>query len=280
MQRERIADDIYVFISDQYVQVTATVVVTDEGAVLFDTLLYPEESRAIKRFVENRLGTRVKYVINSHFHADHTAGTCVFEGAQVIAHARCRELLERRGRKSLEYAKMNSPELREVEIVLPHLVFSDGVYQFRCGDKTFQLWSTPGHSLDSIVCLIKEDRILLGADTMMPLPYFVDGGFDDFLSSLEGLRNGNYENVVQGHGDIILRGEVEDKLRADIHYLDTLRRAVDRALAGAAPEKALEAIDIESCGKSRILLHGAAVQLHRQNVLALANERRGLLPDH
>ena len=98
MQRERVADDIYVFTSDLYAQVTAGVVVTSEGAVVIDTLAYPEETLLMKRFIESRLGTTVRYVINTHFHADHSTGTCFFKGARVISHALCRELLDTRGR--------------------------------------------------------------------------------------------------------------------------------------------------------------------------------------
>ena len=56
MQRERVTEDIYVFTSDLYAQVTAGVVLTTAGAVVIDTLVYPEETLAIKRFVEERLG--------------------------------------------------------------------------------------------------------------------------------------------------------------------------------------------------------------------------------
>jgi cyclase len=277
MQRERVADDIYVFTSDLYAQVTAGLVVTSEGAIIIDTLAYPEETRLIKRFVETRLGTSVRYVINTHFHADHTMGTCFFPGAKVVAHARCRELLDTRGRAGLERAKSASPELRGVELVLPHIVFDDGPLQLHLGNKTLQLWATPGHSPDSIVCLVKEDRILFAADTLMPIPYFVDGGYDDFLSSLETLRDGNFENIVQGHGEVILRGEIEEKIESDIEYLKKLRGAVDKALSGANPDKALDSIDIEKCGKSRILLNGTVEQLHRSNVLSLAAQRREIL---
>ena len=57
MQRERVADDIYVFTSERYAQVTASVLLTSDGAVLIDTLAFPDESRAIKAFVEGRLKT-------------------------------------------------------------------------------------------------------------------------------------------------------------------------------------------------------------------------------
>ncbi len=270
MQRERVADDIYVFISDVYAEVTATVILTAQGAVLFDTLFYPDESIQIKRFVEGRLGAKVRYVINSHFHADHTTGTCFFEDALVISHTLCRELLDQRGRDSLEQAKAASPELRGVTVVLPHITF-DSTLQLDLGSKTLRLWSTPGHSPDSIVCLVKEDRVLLGGDTVLPVPHFVDGSYDDLLRSLEGLNGDSYENIVQGHGEIILRGEIDDKLREDVAYMRALRKAVNAALASPMP--ALEKIDMESCGKSRILLNGAAERLHRQNINALANPR-------
>ncbi len=277
MQRERVADDIYVFTSDIYAQVTAGVVVTSEGAVVIDTLVYPEETLQIKRFVEMRLGTTVRYVINTHFHADHTTGTCFFPGARVVAHARCRELLDKRGRESLERAKLTSAEMREVDLVLPDIVFDGGPMNLHVGNKTLQLWATPGHSPDSIVCLVKDDRVLFAADILMPIPYFVDGSYDDFLNSLHSLRDGNYENVIQGHGEVILRGEVEEKIASDVEYLHKLRQAVDDALLSDAPEKALDSITVESCGKSRILLNGTVEQLHRQNVLALASQRRELV---
>ncbi len=274
MQRERVADDVYVFTSDLYVQVTAGLVNTSEGVVLIDTLVFPEETLMLRRFVENRLGTTVRYVINTHFHADHTTGTCFFPEATVVSHALCRDLLDTRGRESMARLKASSPDMRDVELVLPSMVFEEGVLELHLGGKTFQLWHTPGHSLDSVVCLVKDERILFAADTLMPIPYFVDGSYSAFRQSLESLRNSNYENVVQGHGEVILRGEIEEKIESDIHYLDKLGELVDAALASTTPDKALAAITLEQCGKSRILLNGAVEQLHRNNLTTLANQRR------
>ncbi|GIL09256.1 MAG: MBL fold metallo-hydrolase [Chloroflexota bacterium] len=277
MQRERIADDIYVFTSDLYAQVTASVVLTAVGAVIIDTLVYPQETLQMKRFIEQRLGAEIAYVINTHFHADHTTGTCLFPGARVVSHALCRDLLDRRGRASLERAQASAEELRSVRLVLPDIVFDCGALTLHLGNKSLRLWHTPGHSPDSIVCLLKEDRVLFAADTVMPVPYFVDGSYDDFLASLEMLRAETLEMVIQGHGEVILRGEIEDKLSADIGYLRSLRAAVDRALVSPDPDAMLDAIRIEDCGISRILLNGAVEQLHRQNVRALASQRRELV---
>lgn len=272
MQRERVADDIYVFTSELYAQVTAGAVITPEGAILIDTLLFPEEARAIKHLVENRLGCPVRYIINTHYHADHTYGTCLFPDAQVIAHARCYELLDTRGRQGLNIAQQNTNELRDVSIVLPHIVFDSGTLSVHLGNKTVELRHSPGHSPDSIVCLVKEDRVLFAADTMMAIPYFVDGSYADFVNSLHALQNGGFENVVQGHGEVVLRGEVEEVIQSDLNYLATIRRYVERALERGQPPEALDAVSIESCGKSRIPLNGLVQELHQANLRALYRE--------
>lgn len=276
MQRERVTEDIFVFTSDLYVQVTASVVVTTEGIVVIDTLLYPEETQQIKHLVENRLKQPVRYVINTHHHADHTTGTSQFEGATVISHQLCREYLNTRGRESLAHLKNTSSDMADTQLILPDVVF-DKRMSFHLGGKTFHLEHSPGHSHDSITVWVEEDNILFAADTVMSLPYFVDGNYTDFLESLEKLQDRNFENIIQGHGEVILRGEVNKKLKSDIDYLHRLRIAVDKALESSTnPEKvqkALASIKVGACGKSHILLNGAVETLHYQNVLTLGEER-------
>lgn len=277
MQRERVTEDIVIFMSDLYVQVTASVVTTTEGLVLIDTLLYPEETFQIKQFIENRLKQPVKYVVNTHHHADHTTGTSLFKEATVISHRLCREILDTRGRDSLLRLRNSSAEMANIELVLPDIVF-DNRMSFHCGGKTFHLEHSPGHSDDSIIVWIEEDNVLFAADTVMPIPYFVDGDYDDFLASLEKLQSRHYENIVQGHGEVILRGEVNKKIKSDIDYLQKLRIAVDKALVSSNDpdkiEKALKSIKVGACGKSHILLNGAVETLHQQNVLTLGEKRR------
>jgi cyclase len=272
MQRERVADDIYVFTSELYAQVTAGAVITPEGAILIDTLVFPEEARTIKNFLENRLDCPVRYVINTHYHADHTYGTCFFEGAQVVAHARCYDLLDTRGREGLQQAQHSSPELRDIHLVLPHMVFEAGSLCVHLGNKTVELRHSPGHSPDSVVCLVQEDRVLFAADTLMPVPYFVDGDYDDFINSLNALKDGGFENVVQGHGEVVLRGEVEERIQNDLEYLALIRRHVEEIVDRQEPVEALDEIDIESCGKSRIPLNGLVQDLHQANLRMLYDE--------
>ena len=273
MQRERITDHISVFRSDLYAQVTAGVVITDDGAVVIDTLLYPEETKRMKRYIEEGLGIRVRYVINTHFHADHTTGTCFFPNAQVVSHRLCREMLATRGRESLKRMQAEAAEFAQVKLVLPNITF-DRELRLRLGGTNFLLRPSPGHSPDLITCLVEEAEVLFASDTVMPVPYFVDGSFADFIESLEGLLREEYENVVQGHGDIILRGEVQDKIKSDLEYLRRLDQAVKSALDQGIPDLE-ERIQVRDCGKSHVLLNGLVQQLHRQNVRALVKEYQG-----
>jgi cyclase len=272
MQRERVADDIYVFTSELYAQVTAGAVITPEGAILIDTLVFPEEVRVLKNFLEDRLNCPVRYIINTHYHSDHTYGTCFFPDAQVIAHARCYDLLNTRGREGLAAAQLSTSEFRDVQVVLPHMVFESDCMTVHLGNKTVEMWHSPGHSPDSIVCLVKEDRVLFAADTLMPIPYFVDGNYDQFVNSLESLKQGGFENVVQGHGEVVLRGEVDRVIQNDLDYLATIRRHVETIIAKRLGLDALDEIAIEDCGKSRIPLNGLVQDLHQANLHALHEE--------
>ncbi|UCG25822.1 MAG: MBL fold metallo-hydrolase, partial [Chloroflexota bacterium] len=183
MVRERIADDIYVFTSRRYAQVTAGAILTKDGVILIDTLFYPEESQAIKDFLEQRLGLNIRYVINTHYHADHTMGTCLFPEATVVGHVRCRELLDTVGREGLEQTKSQSPEFEQVRIVLPDLVLEEGHLNLHLGGKTVRLIHSPGHSPDLVNVLIVNDRILFASDTVMPVPTIFDGSYDDLTRS-------------------------------------------------------------------------------------------------
>ena len=266
MHRERVSDNVYWFQSDVYAQVTAGVVVGPKWSVLIDTLALPDETLAIRDFVERQLQTKIRYIINTHYHADHTWGNCFFPDAVVIAHSRCRELLIERGIPSLEDAKRQNSALRQVEIVLPNITLDSGEMNLRIGKKLLQIMPAAGHSEDGIAVLVSEDRVLFAGDAFMPIPYLPDGNIEAMQAFYESLREMTLENIVQGHGDIILRGEVEPAIDENLAYLDMVTKAAKTALRRKSPMEFLSKQDVEKCGKSRIHLGGLASALHEQNL--------------
>ncbi len=269
IQRERVADNVYSFQSEQYAQVNAGAIIGPEWAVAIDTLAFPEETWAIRDFIEQELKVPIRYVINTHYHADHSWGTCYFPGALVISHELTRNLLEEKGIDSLERVQHQNLSFRKSEIVLPHMTFNDGSISLQVGKKTLTLLSLPGHSQDGIGVLLEEDRVLFSGDIFMPLPYIVDGDIEQMITSLKNLSKMGLENIVQGHGDVILRGEIEDTVKDHIDYLSQIRKHVRSAKRRKYPGDLLQEVDVESCGKSRVLLGGLAEELHQRNMVAL-----------
>jgi glyoxylase-like metal-dependent hydrolase (beta-lactamase superfamily II) len=202
-------------------------------------------------------------------------GTCWFPEAIVLSHALCRRLLNTIGRTALDEARRQSRDLWDVRLVLPDIVFSDGQIGLRIEKRTLQLIHLPGHSVDGIGVLLVEDRVLFSGDIMMPLPYLVDGDYDVMIETMNRIPNYNLENLVQGHGEVILRGEVPLAVKENIAYLSVLKKRVNQASRRRDPRKYLESIDVESCGKSRILLNGLVEELHTRNLFALYHQWHG-----
>jgi len=275
MHRERVSENVFWFQSEVYAQVTAGVIVGPQWAVVIDTLALPEETLGMREFIEHELGVQVRYVINTHYHADHTWGNCFFPGATVISHERCRQLLLEEGKPSLENARKQNPNLRQVKIVLPHMTFASGELTMRVGKKNLIFAQAFGHSNDGISVLVEEDRVLFAGDAFMPLPYIVDGDADEMLASIKKIGRMGLENIIQGHGDIILRGEIEAAVKENTNYLNHIKKAVKSVGKRKNADELLEEITIESCGKSRVHLSGLAETLHRRNLRALYRQVNG-----
>ena len=103
----------------------------------------------------------------------------------------------------------------------------------------------------------------------MPIPFFYEGDYRQLIESMKMIGEISLENIIQGHGDVILRGEIEDAIKSNIQYLSSLEKGVRTALRRKSVIDALENIDIETCGKSKVLLGGLAEELHQRNVYAM-----------
>lgn len=272
LKRDRISEGVYVFTSGAYAEVTATVIFTGEGAIVVDTLPFPQETRHIREFLNQRR-MKALYVINTHSHADHIYGTYMFPEAEVIAHYQCRRLMERHAEEALAAARQQTPQLAEVKIRYPELLFNETM-TLRVGGKTIELNYSPGHSRDVITVYSAEDRLMVASDTVMPVPYVVGGDLDDMINSIAAIKQKSMENLVQGHGEVLLRGEIEETLDANIAYLKTIDRLVRERIARGVPRTGILDITIEDCGLSRVPLGGLVQKLHQANLLTLYDAYR------
>ncbi len=272
MLRERVAPDIYVFTSDLYVQVTASAIISSEGIVLIDTMPFPVEAREIRAFLRRSSPRSVSYIIYTHYHADHTYGAYLFPAARVIAHQRCRDMLIERGDEGLRAARAEAGELEEVRLCFPELAFEGDEMLLHLGDRRLRLIWTPGHSRDMISVFLEEEQILFAGDTVMAIPVIVDGEPEMLKRSLRKLLSLPIESIVQGHGEVILRGEVREVLENSIVYLEAIQERVAQAVAQNWPLGRLLDDDLERYGFSRVALNGRAPDLHLANLATLYRE--------
>jgi glyoxylase-like metal-dependent hydrolase (beta-lactamase superfamily II) len=268
--RTRVADDTWVFTSALFAEVNAGLVVSSEGGILIDTLPFPSETKQIIDFAAQICPAGIRFLINTISHADHVYGSCFFPDAELIAHESARELLIKYGRRALVEARQHTTELLKVEIRLPKILFNEGSV-IRLGDKTVHIMHSPGPGPDVCVVHVREEKVLFASDLMMPVPVIATpfADIEKFKQSLHSLHEFNLETIVQGHGDILLRGEVTPSIEESIQYLDDIVALVERLAAQGASKRELLSHEIEEFGRNRIPLGGLVQNFHQANLLFL-----------
>lgn len=273
--RTRVADNTWVFTSELYLEVNAGLIVTPEGGVLVDTLPFPSETRQIISFAKRVCPQGIRYVVNTIAHADHVYGSYLFPEAELIAHATCRDMLAEHANDGLREAQEHTLELREVQIRLPRIVFNEGML-IRLGGKTIHIFNTPGPSPEVCCVHVREEKVLFASDLIMAVP-LISGPFSDieaYKRSLSHLHEHNLEVIVQGHGEVLLRGEITSSIDSSSEYLDDIQATVDELMAEGATKHDLLRSDVEDYGRSRIPLGGAVQQFHTSNLLYLWEKAR------
>jgi glyoxylase-like metal-dependent hydrolase (beta-lactamase superfamily II) len=180
--------------------VNVTAIVTKKGIVVIDTSLAPSIASEIRRRIETEFGrSDFSYVINTHFHFDHTNGNQVFSDAIIIGHDKCPAAMrlfadglegfiaQRRtwlasreeGLKALDPNSNEAKAAREMisleKLLLadlssgfvstpPSMMFSDRM-TLQLGDVTLELiYYGPAHTEDNIFIYVPEEKLLVIGD--------------------------------------------------------------------------------------------------------------------
>jgi glyoxylase-like metal-dependent hydrolase (beta-lactamase superfamily II) len=196
------------------------VICTPTQTVLYDAGNSPAHAREVLAELQHIDAPPVRYIIYSHVHWDHIFGAQVFD-APVIAHQRCaervqetaqlpwgREYLEQRSQEKPYMAKMYTMLMELVEwdsfqVVHPSIVFKERFYTLHLDGVTLELEHVGGgHSDDSTIARVIEDRVMFLADSFYPIPPKLNGA--DFEMVNRFLAE-NYDYYVDGHNTIFSR---------------------------------------------------------------------------
>ena len=207
-----------------------------DGALLVDDQFAPLADRiraALAGMVEDEID--LKFVLNTHWHGDHTGGNVEFgPEAPIIAHANVRKRLSTRQERALGVIEPSPPE------ALPVITFGDSVSIHFNGEEIRAIHLPHGHTDgDAVVYFTGSNVVHMGDDFFSGRFPFVDlssGGSVQGLvvavrSVLEQLPPD--VKIIPGHGPLSDR----DDLRA---YLEMLEESLGLVSAGIEAGKSLE----------------------------------------
>ena len=216
-------------------------VVTKAGVVVIDTLGSPSLAEAMLKEIRRVTQAPIKYVLVTHYHADHYYGIQVFKdaGAEVWAHA------DAKGVIGSDPARLRFEQRKEV--LTPWV--SDSLQRFYepdqwlSGDTDFELGGVhfqlrhvgPAHSSEDMALFIPEDHVLYAGDLVFKgrVPFVGDADSKAWLAALDKLIAFDPKILVPGHG-----GASDDPMGDLIltrDYLRYLRQEMGKAVADLVP---------------------------------------------
>jgi len=169
-------------------------------------------------------------------------------------------------RSVIAFLKDQSSSFDRVKIVLPGITFDSGKISLQIGKRHIEIFPTPGVTAGAIAAFVPEDRVLFAGDAFLPLPNIFEGDIDELSETIKEIGKMSLENIVQGHGDVILRGEIDRAVKANLDYLNIIKKTAKTAAKRKDPLPVLEKATIEESGKSRVLLGGLVIELHQRNL--------------
>jgi cyclase len=160
----------------------------------------------------------VRFVINTHYHGDHTGGNLPFatNGSTIIAQDNVRKRLETGGKAGIGTA-MSMDQPAAAKSALPIITFDHDVTVHLNGEDIRALHFPGGHTDgDAIVFFPKNNVVHMGDDFVRYGYPFIDvnsgGSVQGMIAACDKVANllPDDVKVIPGHGDLSNLGDVRD----------------------------------------------------------------------
>lgn len=215
-------------------------VVTPAGVVVIDSLGTPSLGQAMIKLIRSITSKPIKYVIVTHYHADHIYGLQAFKaaGAEIWAHENGKaylvgDVLEKRlaQRRDELY-----PWVDENTRVLPADKWLTGDAELALGGIHLQIrYVGPAHTSEDLAVYVPADKVLYSGDLVFKgrVPYVGDADSKAWLSSLDKLLAFHPAVMVPGHGEVSYEAAKDLTFTRD--YLAYLRTQMGKAVDNFVP---------------------------------------------
>jgi len=313
---EKIADGVY------YATATGSMVtgsnnvaiIGDRDVLVVDTGTTPAAARAFVEDLKLLTPKPVRYVVNTHFHYDHTDGNQVYAGkADIIAQEFVKQAIEkldvlhrepyqtsqltnvprrieslqaqiamekdasakRMLHQQLAVAQEGFAQLKEIKPTPPNVTYSTKKVLDLGGREAQLLFLGRGHTNGDTVIYLPKEKIVATGDLMeSQIAYMGDAQFDEWVTTLEALKKLDFATVLPGHG-MPFKGKA--LITAFQGYLsDFTRQAAEFRRNGVSAEAAAQRVDLTKYKSSFPQIQGPGVELRgMQRMYQWMNERAG-----
>ena len=274
------------------------VVVNESDLLVVDSHMTPSAARAMLADLAKITDKPVRYLVNTHFHFDHTHGNEVFgPEVEIVAHEFTRHKVSigdtKRGRgyegfvgstpQNVERMKAGLDELPEeeraaaeqrmafamkvyeeseaVQPVAPTLALREAVTLYRGGREIRLRFFGRGHTAGDVVVYLPEEKVLITGDLLTAgLPYMGDAFVPEWVSTLDELARLDIEVILPGHGAAYT--EVERIEHLQLYLIGLWQQAVNAYATGLTVEEAAAAIDLTAHSGRFPQIEGPGVPLH------------------
>jgi glyoxylase-like metal-dependent hydrolase (beta-lactamase superfamily II) len=274
------------------------VVVNERDVLVVDSHMTPSAAKALLADLERITDKPVRYLVNTHFHFDHTHGNEAFgTDVEIVAHEFTRWRVAagdtKRGRgyegfigstpQSVERMKAQLDTLsdeereqlqqrmafamkvyEESEAVTPRaptLALREAVTLYRGGREIRLLHFGRGHTGGDVVVYLPAERALITGDLLTAgLPYMGDAFVPEWVAVLDEVAALDVEVILPGHGPAYT--EVERARHLQLYLIDLWQQARHLHAAGMSAEEAAAAIELGTHAEHFPQIDGPGVPRH------------------
>lgn len=248
--QRQVAPDLY-FLCDE-TSSNSAFLTTDEGVLIVDTRQHPRDGQDLLERIRKITDKPIKWVVNTHFHGDHTYGNSVFKelGANIVAHEDTARIMAQVASKEFArrrpFFEARHYDPGEVKLTLPNLTFSKDLTIYLGGREVHLAYRGPGQNPGDTFVFFPHARAVFTSGAFgkrsMPNMNFTPSP-QNWIELLKDLAKENVDVVMPPHGDLATRADVTD-LAA---FIDYEYEAVKKAVADGVPlETAVGTLDFSA----------------------------------